>query len=183
MIMQARMAMAGLVSVLALAGLWHVSRAEDKPADKSAPGANLLNLPAALKATPGCLGIELARTQGGKNVIFAWFENKKAALKWYYSGVHQKAMHQAFPNAVVEEPMQNVPDDAGPILAIASITPAAKPLSKDIGMAFSQIAIELYQPLPGGAALGGRFAPASVKVPKMHLYSPGDTEGKEKTKN
>jgi hypothetical protein len=28
----------------------------------------------------------------------------------------------------------------------------------------SQIAIELYAPLPGGLAAGGRFAPSSVKV-------------------
>jgi hypothetical protein len=30
-----------------------------------------------------------------------------------------------------------------------------------------QIAIELYAPLPGGLAVGGRFAPSSVKVPGM----------------
>jgi hypothetical protein len=31
----------------------------------------------------------------------------------------------------------------------------------------SQIAIELYAPLPGGLAAGGRFAPSSVKVPGL----------------
>ena len=31
----------------------------------------------------------------------------------------------------------------------------------------AQIAIELYRPLPGGLMLGGRFAPATVKVPGM----------------
>jgi hypothetical protein len=31
----------------------------------------------------------------------------------------------------------------------------------------SQIAIELYAPLPGGLAAGGRFAPASVTVPGL----------------
>jgi hypothetical protein len=158
----------------------HYSRAEDKPADKAAPSANLLNLPAALKATPGCLGIELAQTQGGKRVIFAWFENKKAALKWYYSGIHQKAMHQAFPTFVADEPLQDVPDNAGPILAIASITPSAKPLSKVIGMPFSQIAIELYQPLPGGISLGGRFTPEAVKMPKMRTTTVKDLEAKAK---
>ena len=34
----------------------------------------------------------LATTASGKMVIFAWFENKKAALAWYYSDVHQKLM-------------------------------------------------------------------------------------------
>src|SRR5438046_2328865 len=42
----------------------------------------------ALKAAPGCLGVEAARTQSGKNVVFAWFENKQAVLNWYYSDVH-----------------------------------------------------------------------------------------------
>jgi hypothetical protein len=38
-----------------------------------------------LKATPGVLGVDAAQTMSGKQVIFAWFENKKAALNWYYS--------------------------------------------------------------------------------------------------
>src|SRR2546422_728630 len=45
-----------------------------------------------LKAVPGCLGVETARTASGKNVIFAWFEDKKAVLNWYYSDTHQHAM-------------------------------------------------------------------------------------------
>jgi hypothetical protein len=43
----------------------------------------------ALKATPGCLGVETARTSSGKNVIFACFENRGAVMKWYYSDAHQ----------------------------------------------------------------------------------------------
>ena len=35
----------------------------------------------------------------------------------------------------------------------------------------SQIAIELYAPLPGGLAAGGRFAPSTVDVPGL-LYTP-----------
>src|SRR5215471_6937399 len=42
-----------------------------------------------LKATPGVLGVDTARTSSGKMVIFAWFENKKAVLNWYYSDMHQ----------------------------------------------------------------------------------------------
>src|SRR5437660_11332176 len=46
-----------------------------------------------LKATPGVLGVDAARgTLNGKMVIFAWFENKKAALTWYYSAGHQALM-------------------------------------------------------------------------------------------
>jgi hypothetical protein len=180
--MKARIAVGTLVAVLALGGLLRSSWAEDKPGDKSAPAGGLVNLPAALKASPGCVGVEVARTMNGKNVIFAWFENKKAALKWFWSNTHQKLMRQGFPNVQADDPMPDVPDNAGPILAIASITPAAKPLSKDIGMPFSQIAIELYQPLPGGVSLGGRFTPEAVKVPKMREYTLKDVEAKAKEK-
>jgi hypothetical protein len=37
----------------------------------------------------------------------------------------------------------------------------------DLRSATTQIAIELYAPLPGGLAAGGRFAPSSVKVPGL----------------
>jgi hypothetical protein len=178
--MKARVAVMTLVVVLALGGLLRSSWAEDKPAEQSPPAGGLLNLPAALKASPGCLGVELARTAGGKQVIFAWFENKKAALKWFWSNAHQKAMHQGFPNLEADEPLADVPDNAGPILAVASMTLAAKPLSKEIGIPFSQIAIELYQPLPGGVSLGGRFAPQGVKVPKMREYTVKDVQAKVK---
>jgi hypothetical protein len=30
-----------------------------------------------------------------------------------------------------------------------------------------KIAIELYTPLPGGIAVGGRFAPSTLKVPGL----------------
>ena len=46
------------------------------------PAAGGPDLVGALKAVPGCLGVETARTATGKQVIFAWFENKKALLDW-----------------------------------------------------------------------------------------------------
>ena len=59
-------------------------------AQTAAPPANpLMALPELVKASPGCLGVETAMTNSGKMVIFAWFENKKAALAWYYSQPHQ----------------------------------------------------------------------------------------------
>ena len=118
------------------------------------------DLVSGLKATPGCLGVETARTSGGKNVIFAWFENKDAVLKWYYSDMHQGAM-KMFPGDR-RKPLTLVDGD-GPILAIASVTVADKPMP-GTNIPISQIAIELYRPLPGGIALGGRFAPSSLKV-------------------
>lgn len=125
------------------------------------------DLVAALKATPGCYGVETARTSSGKQVIFAWFENKKALLDWYYSPVHQRLMSQFFPTAPERTPMAAVQDDGRPILAVASLTMTDKPASTITSLPISQIAIELYQPLPGGIALGGRFSPSTMKVPGL----------------
>ena len=131
---------------------------------QGAPGG-FPDLVAGLKATPGCLGVETARTASGKQVIFAWFENKKAALAWYYSDMHRSVAKGFFPNATERTPMADIPDDGQPIMAIASLTPA--PVGGETKMPFSQIAIELYRPLPGGLAVGGRFAPSTVTVPGL----------------
>lgn len=125
-----------------------------------------------LKATPGCLGVETARTASGKMVIFAWFEDKKAVLRWYNSALHQQLVKMAGPPDSSHVPLAGVAEDSGPILAIASLTMADAPASKTLQLPVSQIAIELYQPLPGGVFVGGRFAPNSVKVPGMRDFSP-----------
>jgi hypothetical protein len=174
------------IAFLALGG--GASRADDRPTN----GAKAPNPPpqqkqpfpdllAGLKATPGCLGVETARTPSGKQVIFAWFENKRAAMKWYYSDVHRQAMSIGFPNTEYRKPLKDVPADTGPILAIASITFAGKSHFKESALPISQIAIELYQPVPGGAFLGGRFAPAGLKVSGMKDYTPKEEKNGEKT--
>jgi hypothetical protein len=126
------------------------------------------DLVAALKASPGILGVETARTATGKQVIFAWFENKKAALTWYYSDTHRSLQKMLVPgSSSTRTPMADVPDDGSPVLAIASLTPSAEPPSATNPFPVSQIAIELYKPLPGGLAAGGRFAPLAMKVPGL----------------
>jgi quinol monooxygenase YgiN len=126
------------------------------------------DLAAALRNTPGCLGVEAARTATGKQVLFAWFENKQAVLNWFYSDTHQKAMQMFTPGASTgRKPLADIPDGSGPILAIASITFVDKPQVEGVQLPVSQIAIELYAPLPGGLAAGGRFAPSTVKVPGL----------------
>ena len=140
---------------------------------RSAPQNPLMALPDAIKATPGCLGVETAMTESGKMVIFAWFENKKAALAWYYSQTHQMLLKMGGGSSRPRGPMADVPDDGKPILTIASVT-LARPQDgiPQTGLpAVSQIAIELYTPLPGGLAAGGRFAPAGVNVPGL-LFTP-----------
>jgi len=131
------------------------------------PGGGFPDLVGALKASPGCLGVETARTSSGKQVIFAWFENKKAALAWYYSDTHRSLQKMLAPGSPARTPMADVPDDDNPVLAIASLTPSGGPATNGRPLGISQIAIELYRPLPGGLAAGGRFAPSVMKVPGL----------------
>ncbi len=148
------------------------SHGQEQRPKGTAPGG-FPDLIAGLKATPGCLGVETARTASGKNVIFAWFEDKKAVLKWYYSETHQTAIRLTFPNDKdkLDPPLQGVPDDIGPIMAVASITMADQPMP-GTNLSLSQISIELYKPITGGIFVGGRFAPDSLKVPNMKDYTP-----------
>ena len=142
-------------------------RAQGSPqaSPRSGPSQGLPDLVAMLKATPGCLGVDAARTMSGKQVIFAWFENKKAVLNWYYSEGHQRLIKTlASGGNSRRAPLADIADDSGPILTIASLTISDKPQVEGVQLPVSQIAIELYAPLPGGLAAGGRFAPSSVKV-------------------
>ncbi len=134
----------------------------------------LPDLARGLKETQGCLGVELAKTQSGKNCIFAWFEDKKALLRWYYSPMHMQAMRTFFPNEKPNpKPLAEIPDNSGPIMAIASITFTDKPKVEGTSLPISQIAIELYAPLKGGLHFGGTFAPEKLKAPGVKPVSPG----------
>jgi hypothetical protein len=160
----AAMALAALICAPSLMPTLHAQNAP-----KGVP-----DLVGGLKATPGVLGVELAQTVSGKNVIFAWFENKQAVLKWYYSETHQAFMGQyGTTNRRPRGPLADVPDDGRPILAIASVTLNGPPPTNAADLKnVPQIAIELYAPLPGGLSAGGRFAPSTVKVPGM-IEAPG----------
>jgi hypothetical protein len=131
--------------------------------------AGLPDLVGALKATPGVLGVDAGQMASGKQVIFAWFENKQAVMNWYNSDVHRKLMNGfSSGGRRPDGPLAGIKDDSGPIMAIASITiDRAAMQSGDYKGGTSQIAIELYAPLPGGLAAGGRFAPSTVKVPGL----------------
>ncbi|MEM8873200.1 MAG: hypothetical protein AAGD32_02970 [Planctomycetota bacterium] len=115
-----------------------------------------------LKSTPGCLDADAANLSSGKACIFAWFENKEAALAWYHHPVHVR-MRAAIPTPDVgeedREPMANVPDDV-PVLAVATMIFDGEPLVKDSPVPFSGISIELYTPLDAGLRANGGFAPS-----------------------
>jgi hypothetical protein len=156
------------LALVALGG-WPEACSAGEPPAKEPPkakekDAGLPDLVGALKASPGCLGVETARTASGKSVIFAWFEDKKAALKWYYGDTHQQVM-KLLPDVKREgKPLASVPDDSGPIMLVASVTLTGQQ-TKENPLPFKQIAIEVYQPLGPGLNIGGRFTPEAVKVP------------------
>ena len=131
------------------------------------PGFGELLVKAA-KESPGCLGVETGRTNSGALVIFAWFANKKAIVDWYRSEFHQRAMKAAFPNLAVDrEPLPDIPDDSGFILALVTLRLSNAPPTDAAPLPIQSIGIELYTPLPNGVAVGGRFAPSAVKVPGL----------------
>jgi hypothetical protein len=121
----------------------------------------------AAQASPGCLGVKLGRTGDGTNVIFAWFENKQALVAWYKSDFHQWVMKAAFPNQNFNrEPLPDVPENSGQILALVTLKLADKAVPGS-PIPIDTIGIELYTPLPDGVAVGGQFAPQSVRVPGL----------------
>lgn len=55
-----------------------------------------------------------------------------------------------------------------PLLVVATVTPSDKATLEGSPLAVSQIAIEIYKPVPGGITFGGGgFAPRSLDVPGM----------------
>jgi len=153
-----------IVGSVALTLFWSCVTAAFAQPPPGAPGS-FANVVSAARAWPGCLGVETGQTSNGRRIIFAWFENKKALVAWYHSDVHQKAMKTAFPNQRFDrEPLPDTPENSGPILAIVSLKVADTPRSDATSMQIASIGIELYTPLPGGVAVGGRFAPDAVKV-------------------
>lgn len=131
----------------------------------------------AARAHPGCLGVDTGQTTSGKQVIFAWFENKAALVSWYKSDAHQRAMKVAFPSQTFNrEPLPDTPENSGQILAIVSLK-MNDSAPKEAGLPIATIGIELYTPVPGGVAVGGRFAPKSIRVPGLREIELGTVVG------
>lgn len=146
------------------------------PAPSSAPrapgnaGAGFATmLMQGLKSVDGCLGAEAAQTQSGKNVIIAWFRDAKAARDWYNHPVHRRMVGMVGANPDDNKPLEHVADGV-PVMVMATITPSDKPEIEGFPMPISQISIELYAPLPGGAEINGRLAPEAFPVEHMQNY-------------
>jgi quinol monooxygenase YgiN len=166
------MRFAGLVGVAAATGVlatavaFTTMKADAQP--QGAPNFERMGamLVEGIRMSPGCLGVETAQTSSGKNLIFAWFEDKKAAMAWYESPMHKRMMEMVMPGRERPEgyePMKHIGDDAGPILTIASLKPSDRPLP-GMRMPISEISIEMYSPLPGGLRINGGFTPSAVPV-------------------
>ena len=157
------------IAASAVLALYAVSVA---PALAQSPPGGFPSVVKELRAAPGCLGVETGQTAGGRRVIFAWFDGKKSLVDWYHSDVHQRAMHAVFPNRTFNrEPLPDLPEDVGPILTIVSVKFAEAPAPGKTAPAITSIGIELYGPLPGGVAVGGRFAPDAVKVRGLREFA------------
>ena len=124
-----------------------------------------------LKKTEGCLGVDLAQWQSGKNTICAWFENKDAVERWYYSESHSGFMGAVGSDPEDRKPLRHVKTE-GPIMVMATISFNGPPAVEGGKIPFSQIAIELFEPLPGGAHINGRLAPEKFKVEHMRDLTP-----------
>lgn len=116
-----------------------------------------------LRETEGCLGVDAANFQSGKNTIVAWFKNKEAAVRWYNAPAHQRMMGAVGGGGGT--PLEHVTDPDTPIMVMASISFDGPPAIEGGPLPFSQISIEMYAPLPGGASINGRLAPEAFVVP------------------
>lgn len=143
-------------------GLISVPRSTTKPSTPTQSDAAPKPLPrgntmiADLQKSPGCLGVAAMQCESGKLVIVAWFADKKATLAWYNGAAHGEMMAQMAPPT--RPPLAEVSASMKPIVVIATIT-NAKEVDPTLGMALSQISVELYTTAPGGFARGGGFGP------------------------
>jgi len=164
------------VSLLFAAGAGLIP-AQSPPASPTETGGNggfnVDILVRGLQSTPGCLGTDVAQFQSGKLAIFAWFENKAAARRWYDHPAHKGAMRGFFPQGGLsgadDVPLAHIADDTGPLLVIATLTPNREGGPGQPPLA--QISIEHYQPMPGGIAIGGRLSPSGMQVPHLREFA------------
>lgn len=114
----------------------------------------------ALRASPGCTGVELSQTQSGKRVIFAMFKDRASVVAWYRSTAHQSMVGLvSFYRDHEHTPAANIAPDAGPILVVATMTPTPPtttttraPTESTAGTVL--LSVELFAPLPGGVRFG-----------------------------
>ncbi|MEQ9616734.1 MAG: hypothetical protein RLN60_01725 [Phycisphaerales bacterium] len=155
-----------LCAGLAVATLFQTSNAQpaNQGQQQGQPDIGAM-LAKGLSEIEGCEKVLFAQTTAGNNTIMAWFTDKAAAKRWYYSETHTSMMGMVGSDPHEGEPMANVPEGV-PVFVMATITPTSPDKSVIPGpMPVSQISIELYTPLDAGAAINGGLMPDSM-LPK-----------------
>lgn len=166
-----------LLSLISTAGLCYVAPQERAaPASPQQKGAQSQDFGAilmkALKETKGCLGVDAAETQSRRNTIIAWFKDVESVKDWYHHEVHRRMVAMAGADPDEHEPLEHVKGYKGPVMVLATITPTSpKDRIPGIPIPVSQISVELFRPLPGGAHVNGRLSPKTFKVPHMNNLS------------
>jgi hypothetical protein len=131
-------------------------------------GALGQSLVTGLRGTEGCLGAEAGNFASGKLVIFGWFKDKAAAMRWHESAAHKQVSERFAGGRKMDRvPMEHVPD-AGPLMVVASVVMQMK----EGGPPDMKFGIEVYAPLPGGFSFkGGAFSPEGFQgiVEQMRL--------------
>jgi hypothetical protein len=118
-----------------------------------------------LRNTEGCLGVDSGQFRSGYNTIVAWFENKAAVERWYHSETHTRLLGMMGGEPEARRPLVHVENPDTPVMVIAAIAFDGPPVAPGSPIPFSKISIEMYTPLPGGAAVNGRFTPEAFPIP------------------
>lgn len=123
---------------------------------------------AGLAESPGCLGVDGGTLNSGKSVVIAWFENKKALETWFHSDAHTRMMNafSTFGDETHGQAFMALPDDK-PIMVVTSFVFTDSTPAKGMNLPISEMSIEMYAPLPGGAYINGRFSPRDFPMPSM----------------
>lgn len=141
-----------------------------------------------IASVEGCYGVKSAHAHDGTELIFAWFEDRQAVLRWFEHDYHRKLLRDAGrPEDHVAA--EHFGDDVGPILVVASVAyPAGRGSIEEsmfddpVAGRPSRFAIEYYAPLDGGAYMVKPFAPWAVtaRTPGMRDVFADEEDDKDK---
>lgn len=156
------------VAVCGAAALAWQAASQPQDTGPQGMGAQLIE---GLRNTEGCLGVDAAEFQSGKNTIVAWFKDKASVERWYTSPTHTYMMRAVGFDPTDRTPLEHIKDPKTPVMVMASITMGGERVLEG-PVPFSQISIELYTPLPGGAMVNGRLAPEKFPIKHFRDLTP-----------
>lgn len=178
MVMLSGVFLAGTGFALAMgAGTLDGGRATQPPADAQAGAPDMdalgVMLMRELGATEGCLGHTSGLFDDSWITIIAWFENKAAVERWVRSPTHARIMSMTGADPERHVPLRYVTDEEAPVMVMASINIEGPPALPGSPIPFHKISIEMFTPLPGGAAINGRLSPDPFHIPHFRRLETG----------